>query len=416
MTTTPRPTPAPPETPETPVSPVTGEAPPSNRGWYAFGAISAALLAATYWEKAGYPGAEAITPLVLSQENNIGAWWSGMSLLASCVVACSVALPLWRSDRRASLAFAGIAFLTFGLCIDEIGSLHERASLIFPGDPIQALAFPAAAGAVVLAASLTLLWRRRHAFPGVVPLIAIAFALFGSVFGQEVIEHKLDWPDSLLPIRVVIEEGTELTGMALLLLAVIRAGRTLGRTVRQRLDDLTGALGIVALAALVATPPLLALAILIAEDGFRPNWGNFTTTPPAMLFAVAAWGCAVHARRRIPLHAAWLIPAVLLLFLSIQSIAHLIGSRFHETAATGALRTLAYGLPLAAAVLLATTWRNKRRVAALLLAPLLAGASFLASGDTLSLAIATLAAGILVAGVLLPEPPHAAREPGSARS
>src|SRR5690606_5419470 len=62
------------------------------------------------------------------------------------------------------------------------------------------------------------LWKRHRPRFDVV-LIALAFASFGSVALQEELEHALVWPAWALPLRLGVEEGTELLGMLLLIAA-----------------------------------------------------------------------------------------------------------------------------------------------------------------------------------------------------
>ena len=160
----------------------------------------------------------------LTRENNVGAWWSGILLFMLGMHAYDAGVA--ERERAPSVARAWVilaAILVF-LSADEIGSMHERLGAV--GDLLGlgswALVLPL--GAVLGVGMLYALWTlwqdgasRRH----VVPLF-VGFAVLGSVAGQEVIEHAVDWSGDTVWIRAMIEEGTELLGMLLLLRVLLR--------------------------------------------------------------------------------------------------------------------------------------------------------------------------------------------------
>ncbi|MEM9414659.1 MAG: hypothetical protein AAGA29_04170 [Planctomycetota bacterium] len=163
-----------------------------------------------------------LQPFDLGRESNIAAWFSASSLLWSGLLMWSSAVLLYARDRWASCAVFVLGAASIVLCVDEAGSLHERVDQIFPTSfdfylkvLFAALALPAMGCVVVL-------YSRRKMLGQQWVLLLMAYALFGSVFAQEMLEHSVEWPAWALPIRTVVEEGTELAGFFLLLLAGVR--------------------------------------------------------------------------------------------------------------------------------------------------------------------------------------------------
>jgi hypothetical protein len=172
-------------------------------------AISAIILATTV-------AVRGFGLLNLAQENNIGAWWSG-SLLFLAGVHAFDGYQRHQTAGAAKLArgWLIISMLLIALSLDEIGSIHERVGLRWSTWPFLI---------VVLAAAAWAFWqllvdpaeRQR------VVVMAIAFAFFASVAGQEYIEHAFEWSGWVRRLRTGTEEGTELVGMLLLIRATMQ--------------------------------------------------------------------------------------------------------------------------------------------------------------------------------------------------
>jgi len=149
----------------------------------------------------------------LGGENNFGAWWSGMLLLISAMQAYDGFgdpdnLP---GARRGWLVMSAILL---ALSFDEVASLHEFLS----ADKSYLLVF-GVTGALLLAYSVSQLalsnvpWR-------ILTLILLSFTLFGSVGLQEMYQASRTWNDPVTyGVRALIEEGTEIAGMLILIFA-----------------------------------------------------------------------------------------------------------------------------------------------------------------------------------------------------
>ncbi len=148
-------------------------------------------------------------------ENSFGAWWSGALLLIGAIHAFDGYVLLRQTQPRAASGWALISIILLILSADEIGSIHERADRILPlGTPLSRAPF-----AIILLAmlvyALNCLWSTKQQRTKVWPIV-LAFLLFGSVAFQEFLEHRIDWTQEMDRYRGVIEEGTELLGMIIL--------------------------------------------------------------------------------------------------------------------------------------------------------------------------------------------------------
>lgn len=160
----------------------------------------------------------------LGLEMNFAAWWSSMSLLLAAVLSYELFCSQKDGTKNAWLV---IAFVLCALSWDEIGSLHERA---FQGSWSNYIPYGLVGISLTIYALIKLFWQpktRKSAF-----LILSAFIVFASVALQEYIEHAVNWSDALLGIRVGIEEGTELLGIFLYLMAIM-----IQRTKKQNLNN-----------------------------------------------------------------------------------------------------------------------------------------------------------------------------------
>jgi len=156
-----------------------------------------------------------LLPIDLGKEMNPAVWWSALGLLVASL--CSYHLFCVRKWGQQAVWLA-LALFCAVLAADEIGSLHERtAPWLFK--------FLIAVFASVVVYILTQLCRdsrtRKTGFA-----VMIACLLFGSVVIQEFFESRIDWPSWAEPLRLGIEEGTELFGIFVLLWSVLKQCRT----------------------------------------------------------------------------------------------------------------------------------------------------------------------------------------------
>lgn len=189
----------------------------------------------------------------LGLELNLSVWWS--SMLFFC--AAALAFRLARTEGEDRLGWMGLAVVLAVLSLDELGSLHERAHDRWFYPIVGAVALLLAASLVRLALG----GRTRAA-----ALIAIAFGLF--VFSSQVLEEvgTLDRGALIGAVRG-IEEGIELLGCGLILLAAVMTlsePRTMAlRAFVPRLADESSRLVMLGLLAI----GLVVLMTYIATDG-----------------------------------------------------------------------------------------------------------------------------------------------------
>lgn len=195
--------------------------------------------------------------------------------------------------RRGAPPFAILGFLSLGLCLDEVVSIHERLSDRWGWSPLIAIGL-VSAGLLgwALHALAGRLGRRRAAL-----LVLAGYLCYGSIAIQEAAEHgKLRGWDWWSTGR--LEEGSELLGSLLVLLAAVgerhRARETRLRAVIPRPDRpprlaslLTSTLILHAVAAVYVVPRL-------------PDWewrGNPATWYPGVAYGLAA--CATFWRAQV---------------------------------------------------------------------------------------------------------------------
>ncbi|BAM04077.1 hypothetical protein [Phycisphaera mikurensis] len=272
------------------------------RRWLLGWAIAAAALAGLTYLVRTWPEALglALGPLDLGRESNIAAWFSACSLLWAGLLMGSAAAALRRAEPLAAAAAAVTAGVAFSLCVDEAGSLHERFDLLVPASLGLSLERFAAVLAVPALAAVAVLFLRRRALGNAWALVLAAYALFGTVFVQEHLEHAVAWPPALLPLRMLVEEGTELVGFFLLLLAAVRlrrrsrAGTPAGDPAGRHALVLP-ARGVALLALLAAACAAPALAAWMLSIPFKELQlaarGDFASSLPMAMYLIAGALC-----------------------------------------------------------------------------------------------------------------------------
>lgn len=190
-----------------------------RRAFHALVAASVAFVLVTFASFA-FEGQGSVSRLLfwlgLAGENNVGAWWSGMLLLVTAVLAFdaaanAVSRPQARGWRSLAIALTVLSF-------DEIAALHEHLSNT--SDVHIAVLALVIAGLCLHA--LANLWRAGTP-QRTLGLIVAAFFLFALVPVQEVLQQTREWPNAIIyGVRGAIEEGTELAAILLLIAA---AGR-----------------------------------------------------------------------------------------------------------------------------------------------------------------------------------------------
>jgi hypothetical protein len=241
-----------------------------------------------------------LAQFTLAEEKNLATYWEGWCLLLASVLAFEQFLRSKTSVSAEKQAWLGLSALATGLSLDELGSIHERAPLLFSSWGLSSdmsskipLAVPAL---LILIFTLHRMWyhtSRRHFW-----LTLSAFLLFGSVAFQEHLEHALTWPWWARGLRFGVEEGTELVAVFLLLSVVIAGANASGkvesiRHLAPRGETLIALRPVVAFVALLCFIPLALFTLLVITDaphrGIPAAWLPFTLLN---LAGMAAWACA----------------------------------------------------------------------------------------------------------------------------
>jgi hypothetical protein len=227
--------------------------------------------------------------VTLASENTVGAWWSGMLLLLGALHFADGYFCNRAQAPRLAWAWLILASVLLALSADEVGSFHERVAEWSLVAPFAAVLLGAAAW------SFWQLWRHPlHRRDSV--LIALGFVLFASVALQEFIQHAVVWPEALQPLRMLVEESTELVAMLLLISVGLRNSTGLfaapGSVAAAKAPALQGSTAMPGWLLLVAVVmiPLLSLFSASYHDDVRGH--------PADWLAASLLLCAAAATLR----------------------------------------------------------------------------------------------------------------------
>jgi len=265
--------------------------------WY--WCVTAVLLASTclfYYAPHDSVLGAVLHALSLEFEQNLATTFEGSCFLAVSLLALGRAGPDWRSSS--AWPWLGVAALGAGLSLDELGSVHERADLLFEPiglDTEMVALLPLAIPALAIAAfALLRFWRageRRHALR-----LALALGVLGSVAGLEKVEHVFPATPGFAPFRGVIEEGTEMVGAFVLLGLVLQRRMPLAGMARLEIG-LERAFAPAALITVFGMPALLYVTVVTRRmqrgRGVPAAWVVF-----ALLVLVALGAFALRRARQ----------------------------------------------------------------------------------------------------------------------
>lgn len=281
--------------------------------WYwSIAAICLVFLIGTFLAEVGESKSFVLQKLMLTRENNPAALWSGL-LLALVAVHAYDGYALWRRRQPdVAKAWLCIALLLMALSADEVSSLHELVAILGArygvGDWIPLLPF-AIVLASILGYALLHLWRSETQ-RGTALLVLAGFGLLGSVAAQEFLEHRIVFESSVArALRAVVEEGTELAGM-LLLLRVTMANTTFAQPPgydRPCLDAVRD-LRVPAIVAALFLTPFLAIGTAMYAD---PNLGRAADwLATVLLFGAALAACRPWLRGEGSPWSAWALAGI----------------------------------------------------------------------------------------------------------
>jgi hypothetical protein len=225
---------------------------------------------------------------------------------------------------RTSWALRVLSWLGLGLCLDELGSLHERASDLIPLPGHWSLAPFALVFVLGMGLSVGVLWRSGGAYRRVGLGVLVGFICLVSAEPYDMIEHAIGVPGWYKPVGVFIEEGLELLGGTLLVMAALRLyakGSTSPATHPDPSLALSRGLTTTGHLLLASVLPLVVMRQLLqnTEALDLHTRGDFGAAPAAMLFALAGAAIIFQSRHR-PGHLTTLavLPAALSLLVSIE--------------------------------------------------------------------------------------------------
>lgn len=185
--------------------------------WAAIIAMTMVVLTSTF-VAADSPSGFIWQTLSLSGENSVGSWWSSILLFMAALHAFDGYLQHQSARPFQAWGWLALGLCCLGLSLDEGGSLHERVGIVSAdmGYDWWVLIIPFALVFLVLVAFAIASFMKEKAYLRSA-LVLLVFGLFALVAVQEEFEHKLQWDDSMLGVRALVEEGTEMFAILLML-------------------------------------------------------------------------------------------------------------------------------------------------------------------------------------------------------
>ncbi len=236
----------------------------------------------------GWAGSSArrVLPFSLAGENNFAVWWSGLCLLLPGLLflGLGVARGVALRDRLMWVALSGVVL---ALSLDEVGSLHERVSLV--GGWWALLPFGLIGSAVFAYAIFRMLGDPGARFSGL--LVMISLGLFFGVALLEQLESVHYFTGAMGRIRLVVEEAVELVAETLLILsAALQVARREG-TSASRVSILVAPrrlpwFDLILFGALLLH---LAISILMVPEARSSGRGNPEIWYPMAVFLLVAF-------------------------------------------------------------------------------------------------------------------------------
>jgi hypothetical protein len=271
--------------------------------------------------------------LGLSYEMNYAVWWSGICLFLASLIYFRIA-ELHSPTRR---YWNVLGLITLALCCDEIGSLHETVAEL--GGWNGLLPFAAILGGGFLWSLYHLFRQSATHLPSV--LIFTGVAIFAGVAGLEFIEHNVEFTRTNQRLRLIVEEGSELIAMGLLitagLLAYLRNSDIMNQNDDISLSSISGVLRqgffLPQIMFVLFAIQLSVVALLIIPNfslfPFGTGEGNLTGLYPVLLFISLGLFClnqaknkgSMRGRNKKIIH--WKLPGYLLIATSIIQLYNL---------------------------------------------------------------------------------------------
>ena len=266
-----------------------------------------------------------LAQFTLAEERNLATYWEGWCLLLIAVLAFERFLQGRKTEAYTNQSWLGLSVLAAGLSLDELGSIHEQAPVLFArwgfSGSIKSMLPLAVPGLALLIVTLRRMWSfaNHRSFW----LTLSAFVLFGSVAFQEHLEHTIAWPWWAEGIRVGIEEGTELVGTFLLLSILVSPMNHRGK-IKSIFELAPRDETIILLKPALVLVTLLSFIPLAVFTDFVVGEAHHRGTPAAWLpfvllnlSGMAAWACTQKLERY---RVGFFVVALLALFFSLDQI------------------------------------------------------------------------------------------------
>lgn len=324
----------------------------------------------------------------LAIENNFATWWSGILLLLITLHASDGFFLKRSSNPLQSRGWAAIALIFAILSMDEIGSIHERASKLISLGGIWWSLLPFAIVVLFLIFySFYALYKSKVSYRRLI-LIVIGFGLLGSVVVQEFIEHIVVWAPWIKPLRNSVEEGSELLGMLFLLKACMpnTLGLFAGKPGMGPVFKIATEMRSYLLAlSILALPVAVYVTVLWSKGQTAHYQGHPADWVAAVLFVLAGLSSARHfLRDGIPMKCSEMTLVAACLFGSCISVAFPLNYKISLPMMVVSLRMLAF---FGTVLVICSVWifgnccgQNDRRFYGLAILLLATGSLFTLSG------------------------------------
>ncbi len=168
-----------------------------------------------YDREALFQGWRLLSAFNLGMEMNLAVWWSAMLQITLALICFEKYISLSLDKNTVALPWILLSILFFILSFDELASVHERISDLVLYTLYMPVIF------ILANYSIFRLFREEGTKKTAVIIFA-GFCFYGSVFVQELLEHRVDFPIWFKGIRLAIEEGSELLGTLIIFIGVIQ--------------------------------------------------------------------------------------------------------------------------------------------------------------------------------------------------
>ncbi|GAB4193183.1 MAG: hypothetical protein Kow00105_07310 [Phycisphaeraceae bacterium] len=251
-----------------------------------------------------------------------------LMLVSSALLATwAVCGPLTPQQRR---AFRLLSLINLLMCLDELGSLHERAGSLLPFSPIVNL-LPAVVIAVpVIVWSVLSLYRSQQSGIRGLTMLVVGYLCLAATEPLDMLGHVYPPPPWFDACNAVLEEGAELLGACFLIagaltLNPIRLENSQASSgTHEDAFHVSAMKGLRSLGHLVIglTLPLLVLRSWLGSREMLKlhTRGDFGAAPAVIMFGLTFLACLIHLRQNLSAdqRTRWLVTALVAVLVSVE--------------------------------------------------------------------------------------------------